>query len=196
MPTVTTEVVGLSAVNDLLSDIPEELFKNSKKEISRSVLNVQKGITKPMRTGQFGLQSRTGNLAKSIQTKVTGTTLRTLGGTVFTNSIYAQPHELGLKITAKNAYKGVPGGPYLNIPLSANKTPAGIMRETPRTVFLTGGFIVRSRNGNWLVMKNNRAMFVLKQSVQLKKTLGMVNEGEDEVPTLLSNLNNVLLEGL
>lgn len=198
MAELDVAVVGIDEVVTLLKDMPEELFKNSKKEIARSTFNTQAAITKPMKVGANGLQSRTGNLARSIQTSVTGTKLEDLRGRVFTDSLYAPIHEKGGLITAKRAYKGLAGGPFLNIPADANKTPAGVMRETARTVFATGGYIIKinAAKARYAVIKNGKVMFWLVKSVRIKASLNMVKSAEDEVPTLLSNLNNVLLQGL
>jgi len=136
-------------------------------------------------------------LAKSIKPKTTGTSIESLHSEVFTDSIYARIHESGGTINAKNKYINVPGGPFLNIPLSANKTPAGVMRENARSVFASGGYIFKSKKGNWIVMSGNDVpMFVLKKQVTIPARLEFVKTATDEVPTLISNLNKVLLDGL
>jgi hypothetical protein len=113
---IYTQVAGLNEVRELLDELPEHLYDKTKKEFARSVFNVQQNITAPMKTGQNGLQSRSGNLARSIKFLVTGKTLDALKGRVYTKSIYAPLHEEGDIVNAKRAYKFLPGGPYLNIP--------------------------------------------------------------------------------
>lgn len=196
MPAV--EVIGISEVHELLKTMPEHVYRQAKTEISRSVFDIQKDIVTPMRTGRLGLQSRTGNLARSIQFSISGTQLDTLQGKVFTKSIYAPIHETGGLISAKRAYTRLPGGPYLNIPAGANKTPAGIMRKTATTVFSQGGYIIpiSAPRAKYAVMLNGTPMFWLVKSVNIRARLKMIETATDEVPTLLSNLNDVLLQNL
>lgn len=196
--TANVEVKGVDEVVELLNALPEHLFKEARKQVAKSTINTQTVILEPLSFGTDGLQSRTGALARSIRTSITGTQLKDIRGRVFTDVIYAPIHEKGGTVTAKNAYKSLPGGPFLNIPADANKTPAGIMRETAKVVFNTGGFIVKIKaaKAKYAVIKNGRVMFWLVKSVTIKATLGMVKAAEDEVPTLLSNLNKVLLDGL
>ena len=198
MPQVTTQVIGVDEVKNLLDELPEALFTNTRKEISRSLFNIQSGITKPMKSGVYGLQSRTGNLARSIQTKLEGKTLETLQGSVFTNSLYAPIHELGGTVTAKKAYTKLRGGPFLNIPAAANKTPVGITRLTAGSVFAQGGYIIpiKAPKAKYAVMLNGKPMFWLVKQVTISPTLRMEKTAEDEIPTLLSNLNKLLFEGL
>lgn len=195
---ITVDVVGTDEVLKLLNEIPDHLYDETKKEVSRSVFNVQGAITQPMKTGVYGLQSRTGNLARSITPEVSGKTLDKLKGTISTESIYAPIHELGGKITANNAYKRLEGGPFLNIPASANRTPVGVTRMSSTAVFAQGGYIVKIKapRARYAVMLNGKAMFWLVKDVTIKPTLRMQISADEEVPTLLSNLNKVLLKGL
>jgi len=195
---MTAIVIDSAEVTDFLKDFPEQLFSNAKREFSRSVFNVQSNITRPMRSGMKGLQSRSGNLARSIQAFVEGDKLDKLTGFVNTDSIYAPIHETGGTITAKNAYLNLPGGPYLNIPSSLNKTPAGITRFTAAVAFSQGAYIIpiNAPKAKYAVMLDGNPLFWLVSSVNIKPTLGMVQTGEDEIPTLLSNLNQTLLDNM
>lgn len=195
MPAV--EINGIDEVLRILNEMPEELFKQAKKEIGKSAFRTQAKITRGMRAdGDGELQSRTGALARSIKVKVTGNTLPDLRGMVFSDSPYANIHEFGGVIEAKKAYRKLPGGPYLNIPAVDNKTPVGVTRETARSVFLTGGYIRRIRGNRYAVFRDGIPMYWLVKRVTIPARLGMVQAAIDEVPTLLSNLNDVLLEGL
>jgi len=195
---ITATTVGLNEVTEMLNTMPNHLFDKAKKEVQRSTLDAQSSITKPMKTGLNGLQSRSGNLARSIQTSVTGSNLNNLKGSVFTKSIYAPIHEKGGTINAKNAYTSLAGGPFLNIPSSQNRTPAGIMRNTAKEVFSQGGYIVKinAPKARYMVALNGTPMFWLVNNVYIKARLKMVKQAVDEIPTLLSNLNTVLLQGV
>jgi len=194
----TVILIGVDEVRNLLQGFPKHLFDKAKKEVSRSVFNVQKAIVSPMKTGANDLQSRTGNLARSIKTRVIGTSLKTLSGKVDTESIYAPIHEIGGTITAKKAYSNLQGGPFLNIPSSQNKTAAGVMRKSATVVFSEGGYIIpiNAPKARYAVMLGGIPMFWLVKSVYIKARLKMMKSASDEVPTLLSNINNILLEGL
>jgi hypothetical protein len=89
---------------------------------------------------------------------------------------------------------GVPGGPYLNIPTSANKTASGVTRLQAREVFNRGGYITQTKGGVWGVFLLGQMMFSLKKQVKIPARLGMIDAAEDEVPTLLNKLRNVLCE--
>jgi hypothetical protein len=130
-------------------------------------------------------------LRRSIRTSIQGETLKTLSGAVFSEKVkYAKIQEKGGTIRAKKAYTGVPGGPYLNIPLSANKTGAGVQRRSAKSVFQSGGFLIRSKRGKFLVMSSTGVpMFVLTKKVKIKPRLGMEAAAEDEIPVLLARLN-------
>lgn len=186
-------IVGLDEVLDLISRMPDHLYNTAKENISESVLSVHSQVS----SYSGGLRNRSGILRRSLKTDVGGNTLDTLHGDVYTDVVYAPIQEKGGTVRAKNAYKGVPGGPYLNIPLPANKTPAGVMRMNAREVFSSRGYIIKSRLGKYIVMSgNNQPMFVLKKEVHIPARLGMVDAAVDEIPTLLNNLRNTLLEGL
>ena len=109
------------------------------------------------------LRVRTGMLVKSIRGKVEedadaiygvlGLAKAGAGAKVL---LYAAVQELGTDgpIVAKKAYRKVPGGPYLNIPLEAALTPAGVARFTAREaadVYPGGTFIAKSKAGNWIL---------------------------------------------
>jgi len=188
------------SVNDdetraLLDTLPEDMFDNAKTILSRSLFNIQRTITGRLQNGP--MFSRTGALARSIKFKTSGTKIDNLKGEVFTKSKYAPIHEVGGDINAIDKYVNVPGGPYLNIPLSYNKTAAGVMRKNARDVFQEGGYIGQSQRGNWIVFANDGLpMFVLKKSVTIPARLEMVKTAEDEIPTFLSNLRSELLDNI
>ncbi len=196
----SVEVRGLNEVQSLLKRLPKDIADDAYEVIKGSVLRVDKKVKANFGTGPNQLKSRTGALRRSLTVTLNKSDdLQKIGGGISTNSIYAPIQENGGVVEAKNKYLNVPGGPYLNIPLSANMTLAGVMRHSARDVFNSGGYISRSRKGNWLVFSGAGVpMFVLKKSVTIPARLGMVEAAENEVPTLLSRLNSLLddtLEG-
>lgn len=186
-------VVGLDEVSNLLKELPGHSFEVTKTAISKAALNTHATVS----SYSGGLHNRSGLLRRSLKTDVKGTTLNDLSGDVYTDVKYAPIHEKGGTVKAIDKYLRVPGGPYLNIPLAANKTAAGVMRMNARQVFNGGGYIVRSRIGNYLVMSGTgQPMFVLKKQVTIPARLGMEKAADDEIPTLLSTLSSELLRGL
>lgn len=195
------KLTGLDEVKTLIRDMPKHLFDKTKIAIGGAILRVHADVSNNFVgfSGTSGekLQSRTGLLRRSLTTRVKGSNLKDLSGSLFTNVIYAPIQETGGKIKAIDKYLGVPGGPYLNIPLLANKTAAGVTRENAKAVFDGGGYIIKSRVGNYIVMSGtNTPMFVLVKSVTIPPRLGMEEALIDEVPTLLSTLKNILLDDL
>lgn len=186
-------VVGLDEVLQLLRDLPEHSFNTAKGVITTATLNTHSKVS----SYSGGLKNRSGRLRRSLIFGVIGNTLNTLSGTVFTKSKYAPIQEEGGTITAQNKYLNVPGGPYLNIPLASNKTAAGVMRQNAREVFSSGGYIIKSTAGKYLVMSGTgEPMFVLVKQVVIPARLGMQEAADSEVPILLSTLKNKLLRGL
>lgn len=186
-------VVGLDEVVNLLDQLPKHSFDVAKVGISKAVLNTHAEVS----SYSGGLHNRSGLLRRSLKTDVKGTTLNDLSGDVYTDVKYAPIQEKGGTVKAIDKYLRVPGGPYLNIPLSSNKTAAGVMRMNARQVFSAGGYIIKSRIGNYLVMSGTgQPMFVLKKQVTIPARLGMEKAAEGEIPTLLSSLRNELLRGL
>ena len=136
------EVINLKETVDYIKKLPEDAFDIAKRGMATALLKADKGIKT-----NTTLMRRTGNLFKSIQTRVEGRDIKSLKASIYTTSIYAPVHEYGATIKAKKAYKNVPGGPYLNIPTSANKTASGVTRKTARQVFEHGGHIVKFKSG-------------------------------------------------
>ena len=186
-------VEGAEEINHWLKSLPEEMCENAKK-IIQEVLFMAENEVKDNATNK--LKVRTGSLRRSIRSGVEGNTLDTLRGSLYAKStdggqtiVYAPLHEYGGVVKAKNAYKGVQGGPYLNIPAPANLTPAGVMRKPAKFVFDSGGYIPR---GKRVVMLNGQVMFYLVKSVTIKPRLGMHDAADKYVETMLSKLQNII----
>jgi len=174
--------------------MPEDTFTQAKTVMSKGVAAINKQV-KDNATNILNVRS--GRLRRSLQFEVSGTNLKNIQASVYSASVvggspvaYAPIHEYGGTIKAKNKYKGVPGGPYLNIPTDANKTPAGVTRLNARQVFQAGGYI-----GGRVVFNNaDEPMFYLVKSVTIPARLGMEAAAEDEIPTILSGLASVIGE--
>jgi len=192
---VRVEIADLDRVTDGIRRIPSRLFDQAKKIMGAGTIRAQKAVKG--RLDGAPLHRRSGRLARSIRTSVSGGSLADLRASVYSGGgastgsaggpvVYAPIHEYGGTITAKNAYKGVPGGPYLNIPTQYNKTPAGVMRLNAREVFAAGGFI----RGKTVFSggENPLPMFSLVKSVEIPARLGMGKAADAEVPTILSDL--------
>jgi phage gpG-like protein len=71
---------------------------------------------------------------------------------------YAGTHEYGATIQARRAFASLPGGPFLAIPLDATKTRGGDVRGGLRD--FPGMFLIRSRRGRWLLVRQQGARLV------------------------------------
>jgi phage gpG-like protein len=195
---LNVEVKNLTEVKRYLAQLPERTFKDAKKAFSEAVFKADKKI-KDNATDK--LRVRTGALRRSIVSVVSGSDLDTLQASVGSASkvgglelVYAPIHEFGGTVRAKKAYKRVLGGPYLNIPLSSNKTAAGVTRLQAREVFNQGGRVIKTKNGKYGVLLNGQMMFILKKQVVIPARLGMIKAAEDEIPTILSRLMDLIGE--
>ena len=189
---LSVDVTNLQEVVDFLNAMPVETFGQAKTVFRHAVVRTDKQI-KDNATNI--LKVRTGNLKRSFMFDVAGTNVHNLRARVYSASvvggkpvIYAPIHEYGGTINAIDKYMGVPGGPYLNIPAPANKTPAGVTRMKAREVFNAGGFIAKKTVFN----AAGEPMFWLVKSVRIPARLGMLEATEDEVPTILSDLQAII----
>ena len=202
---LSIEFVNLAGVERYLKDLPDEIFKDAKTVFKKAVLEAQAEVE-----SNFGasLKSRTGALKRSINTYVEGKDIGSLRASLYgaasakgTQMIYTLMQEYGGEVVAKNAYKNVPGGPYLNIPTGANKTPSGVQKLSAREVFNRGGYLVHGSRG-WAVMLKGgkmgkgrpRAMFALVKKVTIPAKLGMRDAAEDQVPVILARLIRLIGE--
>ena len=181
-------------LTDYLENFPEDTFEPAKKVFATSVLVAEKEVKKNATTI---LKTRTGFLKRSIRSSVTGKDINSLKAFLYSGAVQGEPlvyapiHELGGTIKAKNAYKNVPGGPFLNIPGKANLTPAGVMRKSAKSVFEDGGHIV----GRTVHSEDyTELMFYLVKEVEVKPQLGMVEAAEKQMPIILSELKRLIGE--
>lgn len=177
------QTVNLKETIDYINGLSESTFEIAKIEMATALLKAD-AETKT----NTSLKRRTGGLFKSIQTRVHGTDLKSLQASIYTTSIYAPPHEYGATIEAKNAYNKVPGGPYLNIPTSVNKTASGVTKKTARQVFEMGGYIVKFKSGKYGLMLNGQVVYTFHKKVDIPKRLNLIKNTEDQVPTMLSRI--------
>ena len=192
----SVEIEGKEELSRFVNELPITLFTDVKTIFQKRAAKAHSTVQDNARTK---LKRRTGQLARSIKYSVTGETLKTLEASVYASKtvgseeiVYAKTHEFGATITAKKAYKRVPGGPYLNIPTDANQTPAGVMRMGPREVFNQGGFMKRLPSGRWGVIHPDKGlMFILVKRVTIPARLGMRDAVEAEIPWLLDDLRQL-----
>lgn len=196
---VRVEVQGLDRVQRLMHELPPVLFAGVKKELGKGLLKIQGDVQARIQSGaNNSLHTRTGQLRRSWQVTLKGTSFETLDAQFWSDSPYAYVHEgegtgTSQTIRAKHAYSRVPGGPYLNIPLAANKTPAGVTRMQAREVFGQGGYLIRSRSGKWIVMLNSKPMFVLVRQVRIPSRLRLREILDQNVAVLWTTLNEIPL---
>lgn len=189
-------ITGLEETRDFIDNLPEEMFDKAKVIFKDRSFAAHKAVTNRLVAGP--MHSRTGLLRKSIRPIVSGSTLQNLKAGIFAGRFYqgkevayAPIHEYGGEVVARRAYARVSGGPYLNIPATANMTPAGVMRLTAREVFDQGGYIAKMKSGVHGVFLNGKLMFSLHKRVVIPARLGMNKSIDDEIPTLLSQLKDM-----
>jgi phage gpG-like protein len=193
------EIRGLDEVNTLLEKLPGSVFDDVKSVFTEAVQATHKKVQARFTSGP--LHVRTGEGRRSFKQQVSGSSLSQLKASVFSGAVggsilaYIPIHEFGGTITAQNKYKGVEGGPYLNIPLDANKTPAGVMRMSAREVFNDGGFIFGSRaKGFYVANEKGVPMFVLKKQVTIPARLGFYDIADQQTQIIMSKLSSMLPE--
>lgn len=199
MPLKTTNITveGADEVSKFLRRMPQRTYEDARKVFAKRAAMAHETVQENARTK---LKRRTGHLARSIKFQVTGQSLETLEGHVYSGRVpgaeelpYVLTHEFGARISAKKAYKRLPGGPYLNIPLDDNKTPAGVTRMSAKTVFQQGGYIIRGRGAKFYVVHPSKGlMFALVKRVTVPPRLGMREAVEEQVPGLLKDLRQVI----
>lgn len=193
------KVLNLAEIEEYFKELPENTFKDAKVVFQRAVIKAHR---KTQQILKWRLHKRTGMLARSMRMSVTGKCLDKLRASNYSVSAigsasipYAPIQEKGGTIHAKKAYKNTPGGPYLNIPTSSNKTPAGVMRMSAREVFSQkGGHIRKLKSGKFGVFLKNNMMFMLVKKVHIPARLGMVKANLKQVPTILSELQKLIGE--
>lgn len=180
-------------VQTFLSKMSSNMFDDAKDIFQQNAFNIENKIKSNATTN---LNVRSGTLRRSFGSEVSGEKLANLSLSIYAAGrvggetvVYAPVHEFGATIKAKNAYKNVPGGPYLNIPAPANKTPAGVQRMSAKMVFSRGGYIAGK-----VVYLNGQPMFYLVKKVTIPPRLGMIEAVESEIPTILSDLQNMSME--
>lgn len=182
----------------VLRRMDSHLFDATKRAFQKTAMDIQSDVKKNFGPGEDQLKPRTGTFRRAIRFLVKGSNLSNLQASVYVQElIYARIHEFGGTITAKNAYKNVPGGPYLNIPIGDNLTPSGVMRMTAREVFNDDGYLTRQDN-HWFVVKPGKFhlddwMFILLKQVKIKPRLGMRDAVDANVPKLIKRLKTIKL---
>lgn len=201
MPSKFQIKLDTSAVQRYFHDQSKILFFGTKEAFRKTIVWTHREFVANATTK---LNVRTGNLRRSFMFSMDGNSLSSLRSSAYQETlkgkvklgsevIYARIHELGGTVKAKDKYTKVPGGPYLNIPLGANKTAAGVMRRTAKQVFDASGYLARSRKGSWLVFnRRGLPMFVLKKQVKIPARLGLRDVMARSSNELAKHLKQVL----
>jgi len=192
-------VENVEIVQDSLKKIPLKSFPAVKDAFRKAVLAAHVETSKNL--SGTPMESRTGLLRKSLQVEVVGNSLKDLRASFYsaglfagTPVVYAAIHEYGGTVKAKNAYKNVPGGPYLNIPTKSNQTAAGVTRFSPKDVFDKGGYIAQLRSrSKYGVFLDGDLMYILIKEVKIPARLGMRAAADAAVPGLLDDLRKLQL---
>lgn len=198
--TLSVSVRGTAEIEQWLKDMPDETFRAAKRVFANAMFAAQSDVND-------NINDRSGNLARSIQTEVVGTNIDSLRVSLYSAAsvdgaavIYGPVHEFGAQganaIRPKNnKYAWVPGGPYLNIPEAANLNPSQTMRMSATQVFASGEASVGIKDGGgWGVYMGTTLMFSLIKKAEIPPTLGMRKAVEDQIPTVLSELQNLIGE--
>lgn len=208
---MTITINGIDAVRELFKQIPEAELRNVKIAINDTARAVQRDIINKATIGRPYLYARTGALWRSVKQKAAvGSQLSEVRGEVYTTSIYAPIQEFGGIVKAKDKFLRVPGGPYLAIPLKANKTPAGVMRFSVRDAFNNLGAVLRKTKSNkWFIgLENFKAKrkkgktqsvsyefipyFVLKKQVKIPPRLHFRRSLDLNMPYFAQRLQDIL----
>jgi hypothetical protein len=204
MADLRTEV-RLEGVEELLNDLERfepTLAPRVRDEANATAAAVANDVKNRIRDGSGDtLHSRTGQLRRSIRYGSSGTRLRDVRAEVYSDASiasYAPVHELGATIRAKDAYRGLPGGPYLHFPVGQNLTPAGVQRMTGREVFAAGAHIrpTASPAFPYRVVLDGETMFLLTKQVTIPPRLEMIETAEDAVPDLTRRIGVLITEVL
>jgi phage gpG-like protein len=181
-------LTSFNIVKNYLKTLPEESFPEVEKVFKKNVEEAYDKIIK--RTSGNPIKRRSGKLQDSIKWRVTGTTLSNIRGSLTTTSPYAQIHEFGGTIRAKNKYLWLRGGPYMNIPTTNNTGPDGKAKISSTALFSTGGRVKAGNNG-FGIYRGNTKMFHLAKSVSIKKRLGFRDTANDQLKILMEDLKKV-----
>ena len=183
---------NLEKVQRYVKALPEDAFEDAKGAFQTAALEAANQVK-----AMPDLHVRSGALRRSIEQEVSGSTLNDLFASIYSAKgsgtdevIYAPIHEFGGTIRPIDKYLWVKGGPYLNIPTEANKTAAGVTRYKARELFNMGAVVA----GKAVIVGDQIMMTLVKGPVRIPPRLGMRDAAEDQIPTLLSTLQDLIGE--
>lgn len=176
------KVVGLNDLRRYFENFSDEMSAAARPEFSR-VGRVTKHKVRRR------IKSKSGNLERSIKTKIRGRKLSNLKQSVYSTSHYAKIHEEGGEIEAKRAFRNLPGGPYLAFNVKGN-------RDTLRSAFQNGAYTAKVKkagsNAKYVVINNDKVSHILMKKVIIKPTLKIEETALGEVPTFVNRLGAAL----
>lgn len=177
----------------------ERSLRQSANEWHRAMDKRTKGATRP-----DGLARRTGDLARSIQTKTTGAppNLSSLKMRAVSAGVpYAPIHEFGGVVRPKRAK-------FLTVPASDNLTAAGVVRiPSARRLFASRSgkgrrpFVLRKGAKAWIVLpkangKDLLFLWSLHKSVKIPARLGFFDTWEKYAPARRRRFRRALASAL
>ncbi len=163
-----------------------------------SALVTQHSAPWPGGTGVKSLSSRSGKAIASIpaSVRVSGTTINTIQGQIGGVS-YLRTHEFGATIKAKNAFKNLPGGPYMTIPLPASLSADGTPKKPEGLRGWDKWFVVKSKMGNWVILRREGRelvpLYILKRQVHIPPRLNMRVALEAGLPVFVDRAVEAML---
>jgi len=152
----------------------------------------------PGGTTTNSLSRRSGRAVKSIEAsvRVSGNTINDVRGEIGGVG-YLKIQEFGGTIKAKNAFKHLPGGPYLTIPLPAALNADGTPKRPQGLRGWDKWFVVKSKKGNWVVLRKQGKsvvpLYVLKSQVYIPPRLNMGATLEAGLPLFVDKAVNAML---
>lgn len=174
----------------LAKQFPRKTFKEIKRTMKFLKSDFEGKFQNKRLRGRPGLKKRSGSLARSLDGRVVGDSLRDLGFFMQIGGAtapYARIHEEGGTIRPKK-------GRFLTIPLRAAMVRTGIARGTARSFANT--FVARSRRGALLIFqktgKSIKPLFALVKSVTIPPRLKFVATWTKQRTFQIRKLNDAL----
>lgn len=180
-----------NVVKQFLKELPDDCYTDARRAFEEVGIQAHTAIR--ARANGLGVKRRSGELYNSIKFSVRGNDLNTLKMSISTNNPYAAVHETGETIKAKNKYLWLRGGPYMNIPTTANTRNDGTAVQNATALFNSGAR-VKSGGSGFGIYKGQTKMMHLAKSVTIPARLKFRETGQDYFPILLSRLEEIFLK--
>jgi len=137
-------------------------------------------------SGRPGIKGR----RSMIQSVTKGSKLTNLLLKIGFRPRYIGIHEKGGTIRAKKAFSGLPGGPYLRVPVGQTRT------ERRRKASFINTFIARGKGGDFIIYQRTgqgiRPLYVLKKDVTIPARLDFFATWRKGLSLVLKRVQNAL----